>query len=165
MAEQIVTGVLKFASLTKDKKKFTLTGEWDDNNEKQWISVDEAKVLNAEGVLERDGEWPEGGVKYKVIGTPTITLVKNWKGKECTTEIRVGEKGANTPQPSQNGYTLDDLVDLYAWAAVESIRIWGPKTEPETIRVGATNLFHAARDMRLKVDGVKHELPTDKPPF
>lgn len=96
-----ITGTLKFFGPTKDGKKATLTGKWDNGKDKVWCTWDEAQPLrDAKLVYKHPVEtWDDGSPKWKVNGDPEITLEVEWNDNVASTKVCV------------NGVTSDGVPD------------------------------------------------------
>jgi hypothetical protein len=163
----LVTGKLKFVSLTKNRDKYTLTGEWDDaeNPEKQWVTLEEAKILSDEGIVTRDGTWDDGNPKYKVVKRVTLSLEKDWKKENgrnvCHTTIHIGSPSSddaakNTPT------SVDGWVELEARAR-ECVKIAVAALTAEKVALECHGVARLTNCLMMLATGLPVEMGNDKP--
>ena len=168
-----VNGTLKYFGPTKDGDKATLTADWEDGEKKKWVSWAEAKPLRDARVVFKSSEtWEDGKPKWKVDGSPlvSVTTTFNGKGVPPTSIVFVGngtEPAATPDEP--NTFTpasWDQLErDLVVSFAVAS-RVWkkmmeGGLPDDATLQATAATVFIEANKKGLH--GTPIELVDEAP--
>ncbi len=157
-----VNGTLKFFGPTKDGTKATLTAEWEDGEKKKWVSWEEAKPLRDARVVFKSSEvWEDGKPKWKVDGTPlvSVTTTFNGKGNPPTNIVFVGN--GTEPETPPTDLTID--VSPVGWEEVErryqtaltiATRAWRSALErlpdDNTLAAATATVFIEASKMGLR---------------
>jgi len=127
----MVTGTLKYFGPTKDGKKATLTGTFDNEKDKMWCTWEEAKPLRDAKLVYKHpvDTWDDGKPKWMVNGQPQIMLKVEWEGKtpktEVITEVPAGvasDAVESTPRPAPSSWT--NLERVFATAHACAKRFW-----------------------------------------
>lgn len=151
-----VNGTLKSVSLAKSKKGYNLKGDWDDGEEWQYVEASAAKVLADEGIVVRDGVWPDSGkAKYKIVGEPRIGIITTFHGKGNPPTRKIvlnGQKpAASKPDVQSTDASWLELERDYQAALDIAIRVWNrllPEIAPENAvlqSAAATVLIEASK--------------------
>ena len=162
-----VIGTLKYVSITKDRKRFTLTGEWNDekNPEKQWVFLNELKPLKE--VVSRPGTKGKFGEPlFTVFGEPTITLIKSWNKTEDRYDTVVavgGEKPAARPSPNDTG-SWAEVQATYEVCAQIAREVLGD-VEGQALVRAANMIGMMAKDRGLRADTSPTDTPERKPTY
>ncbi len=139
-----ITGTLKYFGPTKNGEKATLTGKWDNGEDKVWVTWDEAQPLrDAELVYEHPVEkWDDGGKKWKVNGEPEITLEVEHDGRDTFTKVCVnGAEPDAVPHVSGQGVSLDAKAAYFSQCLAAATHIWHPEVSPDVLYKTAFTLY------------------------
>ncbi len=139
-----ITGTLKFFGPTKDGKKATLTGKWDNGKDKVWCTWDEAQPLrDAKLVYKHPVEtWDDGSPKWKVNGDPEITLEVEWNDNVASTKVCVnGVTSDGIPDATPWPEGLDTRAAYFAMCLEAAHKIWNDETSGDVLYKTAFTLY------------------------
>jgi len=172
-----VNGTLKSVSLAKSKKGYNLKGDWDDGGEWKYVEASAAKALADEGIVVRDGEWPDSGKpKYKIIGEPHIGIITKFHGKGNPPTHKIVLNGKKEPESAPTDSTSTSPVLGASWEELEhdyqaaldiAIRAWerlSAKTpENAVLQAAAATVLIEASKRGLRGVAQPQEATTDVP--
>ena len=138
-----ITGTLKFFGPTKDGKKATLTGKWDNGKDKVWVTWDEAQPLrDAKMVYKHPVEtWDDGSPKWKVNGDPVITLEVEWDDNVASTKVCVNgaEPTGTDAVPHVSGLT--ERAAYFSECMKAAANLWNDNVTDDVLYKTAFTLF------------------------